>query len=64
MEEYKEWKWCVYTMDKVFSIDWCTRDDTITSWMHTYNGVDNEWIDESDTQKNNWRFLSGKLFHV
>ena len=39
-------------MDRVFSIDECTKDDitTTTPWMHTYSGFDNEWIDKSDTQ--------------
>ena len=42
-------------MDRILSIDKHTRDDIITSWMHTYSGFDNEriGIDESDTQKNN-----------
>ena len=52
-------------MDRVFSVDRCTRDGIIMSWMHTYSGFDNEWIDESGTQNDRKQsVLSGKLIHV
>ena len=58
-------------MDRVFSVDECTKDDIITPWMYAYSGFDNEWIDKSDTQNDSWRtkqsviwFSSGKLFQV
>jgi len=43
MEEYKAWKWRIYTMDRILAIDQCTRDNIITPWMHTYSRFDDEW---------------------
>ena len=60
--------WHLYAVDWILAINKHRRDDIITSWMHTYNRIDNEWIDKRDNTQNDKKqsVSSGniKLLHV